>query len=693
MGTPLNNSMRLGPNSESPADVHVLHARRLRAGVSLSDTAKFDDDEWPIAPAVLQRQGRRLTLRFNSVSKNYTQVLKLVTYAALSGRLPPNEPRPSIATTYSIYFNLAVFLRWLESNHPSLTISEITADVLTQYQHHLLTARYSPDRRAYLRLAVAYLWRYRDALSSDALRLDPRMLSSWKERHTPQVENSTSRIPEEVHGRLLVWAMRFVTDFSDDIVTALNRWEELRAPRTRQRLKRQVTEKRVLDYLADAQRNRQPLPGINGQVTLFAIARIIGCDRLAVREHEVAITEAARSLGVSPFAYLGIDVTGRLEGKTWIQGISVDPSRDDSIFVVARILQTACYIVIAFLSGMRDSEIKHLTRGCCTAHLDGNGQPYRWTVSSLAFKGETDPSGVPATWVVGEPAAQAIAVLERIQPDRDQQGTDILFAPVRCGGGFAASGRDGNTAITSSSTGAQLNKFLSWVNSYGLRNGREDTIPDVNGRPWKLTTRQFRRTLAWYIARRPGGSIAGAIAYRHHGIQMFEGYAGTSASGFRAEVESEQALARGEDLLALIDRHEHTSLSGPAADEAQSRLENMARTPGFTGTVTTDRRRLLRLISAHEPAVYPGKYVTCVYTHEKALCRSGQEPTPDPSHCKPLTCRNVALTSENFENWNHELAELEQRLKSPPPLPPALEARLRARQSEIIKFIDRNQNR
>lgn len=31
---------------------------------------------------------------------------------------------------------------------------------------------------------------------------------------------------------------------------------------------------------------------------------------------------------------------------------------------------------------------------------------------------------------------------------------------------------------------------------------------------------------------------------------MFEGYAGTSDSGFRAEVEAEQALARGEHLLA-----------------------------------------------------------------------------------------------------------------------------------------------
>jgi hypothetical protein len=52
---------------------------------------------------------------------------------------------------------------------------------------------------------------------------------------------------------------------------------------------------------------------------------------------------------------------------------------------------------------------------------------------------------------------------------------------------------------------------------------------------------------------------------------------GTSASGFRAEVEAEQALARGEHLLAVIDKHEHEHLTGPAAGEAARRLRPVAR--------------------------------------------------------------------------------------------------------------------
>jgi hypothetical protein len=34
---------------------------------------------------------------------------------------------------------------------------------------------------------------------------------------------------------------------------------------------------------------------------------------------------------------------------------------------------------------------------------------------------------------------------------------------------------------------------------------------------------------------------------------LFEGNAGTSASGFRGEVEAEHALARGEDLTVMVD--------------------------------------------------------------------------------------------------------------------------------------------
>lgn len=215
----------------------------------------------------------------------------------------------------------------------------------------------------------------------------------------------------------------------------------------------------------------------------------------------------------------------------------------------------------------------------------------------------------------------------------------------------------------------------------------------INGHQFRLTTSQFRRTLAWFIARRPGGTIAGALAYRHHSIQVFEGYAGTSESGFRAEVESEQALARGEHYLAMIDAHEHTILQGPAADEAAKRLENFGHRARFQGQVIIDSRRLKRLLISQDPAIYPGTYITCIHDHTNALCeraRNGRaEGLPDHGGCQPFACQNVALSTENVDAWQREIDHIGQRLATSPPLPPLLQHRLIERQSEIESFMNK----
>ncbi|HEY4850565.1 MAG TPA: hypothetical protein VII22_07200 [Streptosporangiaceae bacterium] len=204
-----------------------------------------------------------------------------------------------------------------------------------------------------------------------------------------------------------------------------------------------------------------------------------------------------------------------------------------------------------------------------------------------------------------------------------------------------------------------------------------------------LTTRQFRRSLAWFIARRPGGVIAGALQYRHHAIQMFEGYAGTSSSGFRAEVEAEQALTRGEHLLAMTDQHEHQQLTGPAATEAASRLASFATHTRFAGQVTTDPRRLARLMARHDPAIYPGEYVTCIYSHTKALCT--RSTGPDLGSCRPLECRNAAFTTANRDALRDELARIDASLTRTPALPPYLQHTLASRRDAIAAFLAANQ--
>jgi hypothetical protein len=176
--------------------------------------------------------------------------------------------------------------------------------------------------------------------------------------------------------------------------------------------------------------------------------------------------------------------------------------------------------------------------------------------------------------------------------------------------------------------------------------------------------------------------IAGALQYRHHAIQMFESYAGTSASGFRAEVEAEQAIARGEHLLAMTDQHQHQQFTGAAAAEAAARLSVFA---GFAGQVTTDSRRIARLMASHDPAIYPGEYVTCIYHRPRALCARGDG--PDLGTCQPLRCRNAAFTPANRDALRAEINRIDASLAQAPALPPYLQHTLTNRRQAITALL------
>lgn len=159
-------------------------------------------------------------------------------------------------------------------------------------------------------------------------------------------------------------------------------------------------------------------------------------------------------------------------------------------------------------------------------------------------------------------------------------------------------------------------------------------------------------------------------------------------------MESEQALACGEHLLVMINPHEHHDLAGPAADEAARRLQEFGDEARFQGSVVLDRRRLDRLMKRGDPAIYPGKYATCVHRHETALCQQRRDSRgqlrPDTGGCQPLACRNVALTADNIDNLREEIERIDAELAARPVLLPLLHGRLRGRREEITVFLARH---
>ena len=663
---------------------HVLCGRPLRPGTSLSSTSRFGDDRWDLTPAQLQRHATAQSLNFGNVPERYRADAKDLFRLLLNGPHPPGVAEMSVDTIRQKHSALTAFWRWLDDrtqgNGPAM--ATLAGRDLEDYHRHVLATTRSRSQRASRKSAVRLLWFYRRQIS-DGLGFDPSHLDDWAEPHAGgRGENRTGRIPEPVMGPLLAWSLRFVRDFADDILQAAAEAAPLHAAGQNRR-GLHLSKPALLDLLARHEAEGRPLPGRGGKVNLTFLGRKLACPQRSVVRARTLIDATAAVVGIDSGTYLDARPAAHLDGERWLERFDYSGTGHDSVGTLTRMLQAAAYIVTSYLSGMRDAEIKHLHKGCLSVRLDSGGTAYRWKVTSLAFKGENDPSGVTATWSVGRPVADAIAVLERLQPE----GQDLLFARLA----FREGVRPGsaNAAMSSAATSTAISDFASWVNGYCDRQHRHDRIPDHQDAPWKYTTRQFRRTLAWHVARRPGGVIAGALQYRHQAIQLFEGYAGTSDSGFRAEAESEQAIARGEHLLALIDRHDHGPLTGPAADEALRRLEELGEHRRLAGQVVTDPHRLQRLMKRHDPAIYPGKYVTCVYSHAKALCAGDAH--PDPASCQPLQCRNVALTPGNRDTLAEEAASLDTALAAVPALPPLLQRRLRDRRQAITDFLVKHQ--
>ncbi|MEU6191903.1 hypothetical protein [Nocardia sp. NPDC047038] len=99
-------------------------------------------------------------------------------------------------------------------------------------------------------------------------------------------------------------------------------------------------------------------------------------------------------------------------------------------------------------------------------------------------------------------------------------------------------------------------------------------------------------------------------------------------------------------------------------------------------------------MAASDPAIYQGTYSTCVFNADKALCTrtSTLQGTPQPAlvDCKPLDCRNVALTAANHAALGEELQRLRHELDTRPGLPPLLLARLTHRAGTVAAFLDRH---
>jgi hypothetical protein len=91
-----------------------------------------------------------------------------------------------------------------------------------------------------------------------------------------------------------------------------------------------------------------------------------------------------------------------------------------------------------------------------------------------------------------------------------------------------------------------------------------------------------------------------------------------------------------------------------------------------------------------DPKIYLGRFVTCVYDPNKALCRraNGDRLIPDLGSCQPLHCRNVALTAANRHGLGQQLHKLDEHLAAADVLAPYVAYRLAQQRRDLAALLE-----
>lgn len=295
-----------------------------------------------------------------------------------------------------------------------------------------------------------------------------------------------------------------------------------------------------------------------------------------------------------------------------------------------------------------------------------DGIPGRHLIHSHHYKTVTDDDGnhvsagevreVP--WVAIAPVVRAIRVLERMVPD----GELLLSSAHHDFPWFHGF----HGVLKNSSLNRRIREFATWANHEADRHGlpEQQTIAEDPHGP--IGTSRFRRTLAWHIARRPGGLIALAIQYGHMrtilDARTSSGYGSRSRHGILGVLDIETALAAADTASRLRDRvAAGEKISGPAAGRA---LSAAAQTPRFEGrTVTRNFVRKATAFLARDGIVLydnPDAFLICAFKRDNALCEPGPGATaPRQYDCRP-GCGNTVRTDTHARNLRQRATELDK---------------------------------
>lgn len=520
--------------------------------------------------------------------------------------------------------------------------------------------------------AFKFLYKFSGLLTHGGLKFDP-----WPGNSIEKLTGSPSRgksiktrpIAPEVWWPLLRASWKYIDTFAPDILEARERYEEYRINESRRQhgpclrtidmIQRWVKNPMnfvplQVDFLdshpLDEARPLGP-QGINGPLLSSMISggfkRDLYSNPRTRRIILEIITDSNFRDRFRPYPLIenpALVESAAGELLPWVEGMSTQRLWKE--LVMAR---TACYIFVAALSMLRDSELQGIVRDSVVQHF---GYP---AIRTKKFK--HDRTRAEHHWWIIDPVAKALKVAESISDHPSK-----VFAPVRetqADNGLIWAHKD-------------IKKFIRHINDHHAEFGLE-LIPSDDVSP-----HMFRRTMSIITREQPDGEIALGLTLKHTAIRALS----NASTGGYGEPTAEWAKELGislsdANLVRLVSflgsrRAKEVVAAGPGARKFTQKLdrvvEQLEGQPDFAGSIADDRvvRNALR---GEFSTIKFGNLNACLGDLDSALCVSamqseiGDKPFINPARCQPHLCKNSVVTEKHLPQWIATEADILKSLK------------------------------
>ncbi|MGH9077939.1 MAG: hypothetical protein ACRDY0_10890 [Acidimicrobiales bacterium] len=644
----------------------------------------FVDDRWDLTPICHRQSLAARTLNFATVPNGWRLAAKEVSATLLNPVHPAvlrrhvvRRARPAKAGTVLLQLGYVRSLaRWAAGHGvpaPSAWAPRHTAELLAeapQLGPALLTGRLQ---------ALRLLWELNPVISGGGLKEDPlngHGPSSLAGR--PSLECRTSPLAFETWSAALRAAWKLVELCSGELLAARRTWKTLPA---RGRPGSTSTLERVDTSLAAGY--RVPLHtgvghwrSVRGQLNKELL-----CRQLDLPSHHHWARRSSNKSLIALIDECANNPIRSLLGGVWEPTVTFPgPDGEPRLWVeelgigeidhLTSVLRGACYVVLAALTGMRDSEIQSLRRGATgTVMVDGHGEVV--TIRGVQFKGERSAHGRERSWYAIDPVARAIEVLTSLAV-HDQ----LLFAPLSSGGepgGHGPTGGRPSAYVPSRDIG----RFVAWVNAdretrIGRGWGVGESIDPGDG---PINQRVLRRSFAVYAATYPEAEIGLGIQLGHAALRMTSGYYSDSTRQTAAMIEDERVKVVSDNLRDVLQPD--APLDGPGAERLRA----------FRAEVNADPAILPRRLRGLASSYHLGTLNDCFYDSDTARCGT-DGPHLTEAACRSTACPNAVETTHHLPGWERLLADQEELAEtvSHPALLGRLEADIKETRAQVVRL-------